>query len=169
VKQIHFPAKLAQPVVLLEMSKQMKSATVVTRNGFVMAVSLLNGRYRCGNKLGMSNPSHSLVIQAGFALVCFNGPDSHIIFVLDQNMILVMKNTFDGCIQCWTTLEFNGTDFVVFALDDQRILALRVPLLDEVVMDALAPFLPQFIAYLKADRVCYLASTRGEVYVLRIG
>jgi hypothetical protein len=169
VKQVHFPTTRAQPVVLLEMSKRMKSATVVTRDGFVMAISLLNGRYLAGIELGMSNPSHLVVTQAGFALVCFNGPDSHVVFVLDQNLLLVTKNTFDGCVQCWTTLEFNGIDFIVLALDYQRILALRVPLLDAVMMEASAPFLPQFIAYLKPDGVCYLSGPRGEVYAMRIG
>jgi WD40 repeat protein len=169
VDQVHFLAKHTQPVVLLEVNVEMNASISVTRDGFVMEMSLLDGRYVAGFELEASNPSHLLVTNHGFSLICFNGADSHVIFVLDQNLIFVTKNTLNGCVLCWTSMEKNGIEYALIALVSQIIVVVKLPFLEKPIMGIAVTFVPSFMTYARKQGVCYLADSKGCLHGWIIG
>jgi hypothetical protein len=100
----------------------------------------------------------------GFVAVCYNGPDSHTIVVVDQNLEQVALQTYDGCVQCWATLQYDGLEFLVIGLKGSGVLVLlRLPCIGEPVWHVDVPFAPIMIACSKNEWACYLAGYDGAV------
>jgi WD40 repeat protein len=160
--QVRLLAKHEQPIVFLRTSERLRQAISVSRDGFVLAMSLRNGRYLRGFRLPLSDPSNMAVSEMGFVAVCFNGPDSHIVIVLDQNLRLVARSAFDGCVQCWNCLEYGGIDHLVIGLRGGGMKLVRLPLLGEVETGIEAPFTPTFIVCARGE--CFIASPEGAIW-----
>jgi hypothetical protein len=127
-----------------------------------MAISLQDGRYLRGYRLGLSDPSDLVVSDAGFVAVCFNGPDSHIVVVLDQNLNFISRRSFDGCVQCWAPADCSGIDHLVVSLKWRGVKLVRLPLIDDVrPLRVDIGFEPEFLACSKGE--CFAASTEGNV------
>jgi hypothetical protein len=168
VEQVALRAKHRGPIVFVRTSYRFKQVISVSRDGFLMCISALDGRYIRGLSLPVSNPTGLVVSDAGFVAVCFNGPDSHTIIVLDQNMLLVAQQTFDGCVKCWATMEFCGIEYLVVALKKGKLTLVQLPCMTQTVFDITLPFVPSFIAVMKNEAVCYLASHDGGIFAFPI-
>jgi WD40 repeat protein len=160
--QVRLIAKHAQPISFVVMSERFKQAISVSRDGFLLSMSIRDGRYLRGFRLPLSDPSHLTVSEIGFVVVGFNGPDSHVVVVLDQNLKFVVRQGFDRCIQCWDCLEIGGMDHLIVVLKAGGLQILRIPLLVEIAHDFEIPFQPVQIACWKGE--CFMTSQDGEVW-----
>jgi hypothetical protein len=160
--QVRLLAKHAQPISFVRMSERFQQAISVSRDGFVLAMSLWNGRYLHGFRLPLSYPSDLAVSEMGFVAVCFNGPDSHVVIVLDQNLRFIARRGFDGCVQCWAAIEYGGSDHVVVALRGGGMKLVQLPLLGDVNCELEPPFSPALIACSRGE--CFIASRDGAVW-----
>jgi hypothetical protein len=165
--QVRSLAVHSQPMVLLQISDRLKCAVAIAADGFLMAMSIIDAKYLGGVHLGMSNPSHLLISRAGYTAVCFNGPDSHHVIVLDQNLITVAQMTFDGCVQCWTAAERAGLDHLFVALDSPCIAVLRLPFIEEVLAELEVPFVPAELQYARREGLFYAADAAGALHTFK--
>jgi hypothetical protein len=145
-------------------NERLREAIAVYADGFLIAMSLFDGRYIGGVKLPIASPTDLIVSDNGFVAVCSNGPDSHVIVVVDQNLEQVALQTYDGCVQCWATLQYDGIEFLVIGLKGSCMLELlRLPCIGEPVWHVVVPFAPAMIACSKNVWACYLAAHDGTV------
>jgi hypothetical protein len=152
-------AKHSQPITFVRTNERLRQAVSVSRDGFVMAIGLRDGRYLRGFKLALPDPSDVVFSESGFVAICFNDPDSHIVVVLDQNLKFVCKKGFDGCVQCWAAGEYGGIDHLIVGMRHGGIRLVRLPLLDEG--RKAQGVSAAFIAYARGE--CFVASAEGAV------
>jgi hypothetical protein len=162
--QVRMLAKAAQPATFVRACERLREAVSVSRDGFVMALSLRDGRYLRGFKLPFPDPSDVVVSDGGFVAICFNGPDSHIVVVLDQNLKFVVKKGFDGCVQCWATCEYAGIEHLVVGMRNGGVKLVMLPMLEEE--RAVATVRAQLITCAKGE--CFVASAEGTVTAFTI-
>jgi hypothetical protein len=165
--QVRFLAVHSQPMVLLQVSDRLKCAVAISTDGFLMAMSIIDAKYLGGLNLGMSNPSHLVISRTGYTAVCFNGPDSHHIIVLDQNLITVTQTTFDGCVRCWAAAEKCGLDHLFIALDSGRMAVLRLPFIEEVLCEVEMPFVPEQLVWARREGLFYAADAAGGLHTFK--
>jgi hypothetical protein len=162
-------ANHTQPIVCLKISEKLKEAFSVSRDGFLVSMSLFDGRYLGGVKLPLSDPSDMVVSEHGFVAVSFNGPDSHIVVVLGQNMEIIAKKTFDGCVACWATHQHNGIDVLVVALKNADIVMVGLPEMEQVTLGTKLPSVPEMIACMKSEPGCIVGLPDGTFLTIPIG
>jgi hypothetical protein len=156
-------AKHSKPIEFIKINERLMEAISVSRDGFLVSMSLLDGRYLGGVKLPLSDPSDLEISRNNYIAVCFNGPDSHIVVVLDQNLEFLQTRTLDGCVHCWTTVQFNGLDYLLIAKKSLLLVILRLPFLTLVNWEAQLPFLPSVMICGKSQPICYMAYSNGMV------
>jgi hypothetical protein len=156
-------AKGSKPIQFVKMNERLKEAISLSRDGFLVSMSLLDGRYLGGVKLPLSDPSNLEISPNNYIAVCFDGPDSHIIVVLDQNLAFLQTRTLDGCVHCWTTVEINGMDYLLIAKKSLSLVILKLPFLALANWEAQLPFLPSVMVCGKNQPVCYMAYPNGMV------
>jgi hypothetical protein len=167
-RDVQFLAKHGKPIVIVRANERLREAIAVYADGFLIAMSLFDGRYIVGIKLPLASPTDLIVSDMGFVAICYNGPDSHTIVVVDQNLEQVALQTYDGCVQCWATLQYEGLEFLVIGLKGSRVLALlRLPCIGEPIWHTEVPFAPAMIACSKNEWGCFLAGHDGTVIGFR--
>jgi hypothetical protein len=161
LRTIGYLTRHRQPVLFVQINERFNESVSISRDGFVVSMSLKDGQYLREVSLPMSDPSDLLVTDRGFVCVAFNGPDSHVIHVLDHNLVAVTKKTFDGCEQGWTSIERSGVEYLLIGLKTKRILGVQIPYLDKIAMDVETPFTPSLMASGRQDSNCYVATADG--------
>jgi hypothetical protein len=164
--QVRLLAKHAQPIVFLQTNDRLQQAISVSRDGFVLAMSLRDGRYLWGYRLPLSEPSLLALSELGFVAICFNGPDSHTIITLDQNLVPVARRDFEGCIECWDCVELGGIEHLVIGLKRGAVKILRIPLLSTVAEAMTTPCRPALIACSRGE--CFVAAGDGTVWAMTL-
>jgi WD40 repeat protein len=167
-KTIGYHARHRQPIVFVRINERLNESVSISRDGFMMSMSLTDGRCLREVYLPMSDPSDMIISDRGYICVAFNGPDSHLILVLDHNLVTIVKNSFDGCLQCWTTIERNGVEYLLIGLKTKRILTVQIPYLDGSVPDIEIPFSPSLMASGRQDGNCYVATSDGALMTFTI-
>ncbi|KAK8841149.1 hypothetical protein M9Y10_027349 [Tritrichomonas musculus] len=127
LQPIGFLAKHGQPIVFIQISERLNLVFSISRDGFLSCISLSDGRYLHGVELVMSEPSLFAVSKSGYVCVAFNGPDSSIVKILDQNLEKINTVHFDSTIMCWTPCERVGIDYMAIVFKTQDLTVLQLP------------------------------------------
>jgi hypothetical protein len=85
------------------------------------------------------------------------------VVVLDQNLVQVCENHFDGSMNAWTCLELNGIEYLALTLKSARLVLLQMPLLRSVFLDVKLPSLCPSIVFVKSEQTVYLVTTEHRV------
>jgi hypothetical protein len=166
VQQIQYLTKHTQPIVFVRMSPRMKQAISISKDGFLLSMSLLDGRYLHGISLN-ADPSELTVSDRGYIAVAFNGPDSHVIIVLDQNLNVITEKAFDGCVLCCATVDRRGLECLVIALNNGTIVAYQLPFLEKKTLEVAVDFTVSFMSFGK-NGLCYLAASDGKIRTCKL-
>jgi hypothetical protein len=165
-------AKHEKQICHIKINNRLQEAVSVSRDGFLLTMSLINGRYLRGVKLPLGAPSDLTISENGIIGICYNGVDSHTIVVLDQNLVKVTKRVYDGRVLCWTTVIFNGCEWLVIGMKKgvSGVLAmLQLPEIDGVVRFVDIPIIPENIVCSCQDFICYFAGKDGVVSSFHFG
>jgi hypothetical protein len=167
-RQIRFLAVHSQPMILLKVSGRLKAAIAIAYDGFLIAMSIIDAKYLGGVNLGISNPTHLIVSRSGYIAVCFNGPDSHEIVVVDQNLLMIEKKSFDGCVNSWVTAERGGLDYLFLALSCKRLVIRKLPFVEEELKELEISFVPSHMEFVRKESQFYAADGIGNLYTFKM-
>jgi hypothetical protein len=167
-----FLAKSAKPIAHVRVNDRLREAVAVSRDGFLIAMSLTDGRYLRGVRLSLGAPAELAVSDNGLVAVCYNGADSHTIIVMDQNLEKVAKRTYDGRVQCWETVMYNGCEWLIVGGKKEgggELAMLQLPEIGEIVRAVELPFVPELVVCVGEKLMCYIAAGDGRVSSFHFG
>jgi hypothetical protein len=162
ISQIRFLAKHSQPICFIRTNSKMLTCFSISNDGFLLSVSLVDGRYLKGFGLGMSDPSELIVTKNAYVGVVFNGAGSALVKVFDWDLREVSSVTLEMCIDCWTFLEDSGIEWLLIVLRNKRVIMARIPDLLLLGLELELPFRLTCCAWSNGEALCYCRGEEGE-------
>jgi hypothetical protein len=142
----------------------------VSVRGFALATSTVNGRFLNGLELNAANPSLLSISDFGYIAVAFNHANSCLIKVLDQNLMWVTEKTIQGEISCWKyILWVDGIEYLVAAMRDRSVIAIKLPFLEELCLDIRAPTDITGIDFVAAPSYIIFGDAKGHLFCVKPG
>jgi len=124
------------PIKLIDMSEELRICVSVGQDGRLVWTSTISGEFLNGMELGPSDPSLVAVSDFGWIAVAFSRRGVHLVNIVDQNLVPVAQKVFSVGIRCWKCVPWGGgAEYVVACFADLRIVAFRLPFLDEINVD----------------------------------
>jgi hypothetical protein len=163
------PCPHSRPIAFVRMRAVFHEIVAVSRNGFVSVSSLSLKRPLRGVQLPFTNPTEMIVSRRGFIAAAFNGHGSVSVVVLGANLDQTAVETVDGCLICWAAPYVDGMDYLAMAVTPRRLVVLRLPTLERVGDDMEMGFTPRAMAFVKNDRMLYIATAEKGVIGIPIG
>jgi hypothetical protein len=153
-------------VLFVRLSDLMKACYSISADGCLIVLSLVDGRNLGSVKLAGGEPCELLVTGRGFVCVCFRRPAVFSVVILDQNLVAVTEQHFDGVVSCSTSLELNGIEYIAVVLKSARLIILQMPYLTTVLLDVKLTAPVRSIAYAKGEQTLYMVTYEGRLLAM---
>lgn len=129
VKQIGSLAKHISPIVAIAMNRKLNTIFSISRDGFCSAMSF-KGKFLKAIQLPNSDPSMIVASDFGYVTIAFNGTNSCLLYVFDQNLLLIKSETLNGSFTAMQPLLWNGLEFLMYTTRNMRMLIVSLPYLE---------------------------------------
>jgi hypothetical protein len=165
---IAFAMKHRTAVKLITINKKLQICVSVGFDGFVLALSTVNGRFLHARELHESDPSLLAFSNFGCVVVAFNQNGSALIKVLDQNLRPISERRMPYEVNCWRYVQWSdGAEYLIAALSNRRLVLLKLPFIDELGLDFQANFAVAAVdCVLKPSLGVLLTDTDGRLFCI---
>jgi hypothetical protein len=137
---------------------------VAVREGAVTTASTVDGSFLAGADLEEANPIALALSDFGFCAIAFEGEGGPI-QVLDQNLVTIGKRRIGRTVRSWRCVSWgDGVDYLLVATQDNALLMLSLPFLEERVLPLLPGFVAVEIEFLASMRLLVLIDPDGRLY-----
>jgi WD40 repeat protein len=168
VALVAFAMKHRTAVKLIELNKKLQICISVGFDGFVLALSTVNGRFLHARELHESDPSLLAFSNFGCVVVAFNQNGSCLAKVLDQNLLPVCERRLQYEVNCWRYVQWSdGAEYLIAALSNRRLVLLKLPFMEELDLDFQANFAVAAVDCLLAPLGLLLTDTEGRLFCVR--
>jgi hypothetical protein len=162
---VGFAMKYRTPVKLVEINKKLEMCISVGFDGFILALSRMNGDFLHATELHESDPSLLACSDFGCIVVGFNQGGVCLIKVLDQNLRAVGDGRIESPISCWCSVQWSdGDEYFIARSASGRQMLLKLPFIEELGLDFCGDFAFINVDFMN-DPICVLLTdTKGRLF-----
>jgi WD40 repeat protein len=165
---VAFAMKHRTPVKLIAINKKLQICVSVGFDGFVLALSTVNGRFLHGIELHESDPSLLAFSNFGCVLVAFNQKGNCLVKVVDQNLRLICERRMSYAINCWKYVHgSDGGEYLIASLSNRRLVLLKIPFMEELDLDFQTNFAVAAVDCVLEPLGVLLTDTAGNLFCIR--
>jgi hypothetical protein len=165
---VAFAIKHRTPVKLMRINEKLQMCVSVSFDGFVLALSTINGRFLHAFELRENDPSLLAFTDFGCVVVGFNQGNACLIKILDQNLKPVAERRVSSPISCWRyVLWGDGAEYLIAWLAENQLVLFKLPFFEKLGVDFRAEFAVANLDFVVKPLSVLLTDTQGRLFCAR--